>query len=182
MGVVIPIPEEPPSVQFCSVALSCPTLRPHGLQHARPPCPSPTPGVYSNSCPLSRWCHPTISSSVILFSSFPQSFPASGSFPMSWPFASGGQGIGASTIASVLPVSIQGWFPFGLTALISLWSKGLSRISSSTTVLKASTLRWSSFFMVQLSHLNMTVNPGPGSHRGWWKMWVVPLQSKRLSM
>ena len=107
-------------VQFTSVAQSCPTLWPDGLQHARPPCPSPNPGAYSNSCPLSRWCHPTISSSVILFSSHLQSFPASGSFPMSQFFTSGGQRIGVSASASVLPMNIQDWFPLGLTGLISL--------------------------------------------------------------
>ena len=103
------------------------SLRPYGLQHARPPCPSPSPGVYSNSCPLSQWCHPTISSSVIPFSSSILSFPASGSFPTTQFFASGSQSIGASASASasVLPVNIQGWFPLGLTGLISLLSKGL---------------------------------------------------------
>ena len=118
----------------CSVAKSCPTLQPHELQHARLPCPSLSPGVCSSSCPLSQWCHPAISSSVIPFSSCPQSFPASGSFPMSQLFASGGQGIGAS--ASVLPVNIQGWFPLGLTGLISLHSKGLSRVFYSTAIQK----------------------------------------------
>jgi len=98
------------------------SLQPHGLQHSRPPCPSPTPGVYPNSCPLSWWCHPTISSSVIPFSSCPQSFPASGSFPMSQLFASGGQSIGASASASVFLQSIQGWFLLILTGLISLLS------------------------------------------------------------
>ena len=87
------------------------SLRPRGLQHARPPCPSPSPGVYSNSCPLSRWCHPTLSSSVTTFSSCLQSFPASGSFPVSWLFTSGGQSIGASISASVIPMNISGWFP-----------------------------------------------------------------------
>ena len=95
------------------------SLRPHGLQQARPPYPSPTPGIYSNSCPLSPWCHPTISSSVIPFSSCLQSFPASGSFPMSQFFTSGGQRIGASASASVLPMNIQDWFPLGWTGLIS---------------------------------------------------------------
>ena len=107
------------------------SLRPHGLQHTRPPCPSPTPGVCSNSRPLSRWCHPTISTS-----SCPQSFPASGSFPMSQFFTSGGQSIGISASASVLPMNIQDWFPLGLTGLISLQSKGLSRVFSNTTVQK----------------------------------------------
>ena len=98
---------------------------PHGLQHSRLPCPSPSPGACSNSCPLSPWCHPTISSSVTPFSSCPQSFPASGSFPMSWLLASGGKSTGASTSASVLPVNNQGWFPLWLTGLISLRSSGL---------------------------------------------------------
>ena len=124
-------PRTEDSVQFSHSVMSD-SLQPHGLQHARPPCPSPTPGVYSNSCPLSRWCHPAISSSVVPFSSCPQSFPASGSFLMSQLFASDGQSIGAS--ASVLPMNIQGWFPFGLIGLISLLSKGLSRIFSNTTV------------------------------------------------
>ena len=107
------------------------SLQPHGLQHTRLPCPSASPGVYSNTCPLSQWCHPTISSSVTA-SSCLQSFPVSGSFPVSQLFASGGQSIGAS--ASVLPVKIEGWFPLGLTSLISLLSKGLSRVFYSTTV------------------------------------------------
>ena len=120
--------------QFSSVTQSCPTLWPHGLQHARPPCPSPTPRVYSNSCPLSQWCHPTISSSVVSFSSHLQSFPASGSFQMSQLFASGGQSIGVSASTSVFPMNIQDWFPLGWTGLISLQSKGLSRVFSYTTV------------------------------------------------
>ena len=106
---------------------------PHGLQHASPPCPSPTPGVYSNSCPLGGWCHPTISSSVVPFSSCLQSFPASGSFPMSQFFTSGGQSVVVSASASVLPMNIQDWFPLGW---ISLQSKGLSRVFSNTTVQK----------------------------------------------
>ena len=110
------------------------SLLSHGLQHARPPCPSPIPGVYSNSCPSSRWCHPTISSSVVPFSSRLQSFPGSGSFQMSQLFASGGQTIGVSALASVLLMDIQDWFPLGLTGLISLQSKGLSRVFSNTTV------------------------------------------------
>ena len=112
------------------------SLSPHGLQHARPPCPSPTPGVYSNSCPLSRWCNPTISSSVLPFSSHIQSFPASGSFQMSQFFVSGGQSIGVSVSAWVLPMNIQDWSPLGWTGWISLQSKGLSRVSSNTTVKK----------------------------------------------
>ena len=96
------------------------SLWPHGLQHTRPPCPSLSPRVCPSSCPLNQWCHPTISSSIAPFSSYPQSFPASGSFPVSWHFTSSGQGIGTSV--SVLPMSIQGWFPLGFTGLISLLS------------------------------------------------------------
>ena len=121
-------------IQFSSVAQSCPTLRPHGLQHSRLACPSPTPGACSNSCPSSQWFHPTISSSVVPFSSHFQSFPASGSFPMSQFFASGGQSIGVSASASVLPKNIQDWFPLGWNGWISLQSKGLSRAFSNTTV------------------------------------------------
>ena len=112
------------------------SLRPHRLQHTRLPCPSPSRGACSSSHPLSWWCHPIISSSVIPFSSCLQSFSSSGSFLMSWLFASGGQSIGASASASVLPVNIQDWFPFRLTGLISLQSKGLSRVFSNTTVQK----------------------------------------------
>ena len=112
------------------------SLRPHGLQHDRPPCPSPTPGVYSHSCPLSLWCRPTILSSVVPFSSGLQSFPASGSFPVSQFITSGGQSIGVSASAPVLPVNIQDWFPLGWTGWISLLSKGLSRVFSNTTVQK----------------------------------------------
>ena len=108
----------------------------HGLQHTRPPCPSPTPGVHSNSHPLSRWCHPTISSSVVPFSSCPQSFPASRSFPISLLFTLGGHSIGVSASASVLLMNIQDWFPLGWTDWISLQSKRLSRVFSSTTVQK----------------------------------------------
>ena len=104
---------------FCSVQFSrsvvSGSLQPHGLQHARPPCPSPTPGVYPNTCPLSWWCHPTISSSVVPFSSCPQSFPVSGSFPMSQFFTSGGQSIGVSASTSVLPLNTQDWSPLGWT-------------------------------------------------------------------
>jgi len=117
----------------CSVVSDC--LRPHELQHTRPPCPSPTPGVHSNSCPLNRWCHPTILSSVVPFSCL-QSFPASGSFQMSQFFTSSGQSIGVSASASVLPMNIQDWFPLGQTSWISLQSKGLSRVFSNTTVQK----------------------------------------------
>ena len=135
------------SVQFsCSVVSN--SLRPHRLQHARPPCPTPTPGVYSNSCLLSWWCHSTISSSVVL-SFCLQSFPALGSFQMSQFFSSGGQSIGVSASASVLPVNIQDWFPSGWIGWISLQSKGLSRVLSNT-------LRRLAFFIVQLSHPYMT--------------------------
>ena len=115
------------SVQFSHSVVSD-SLWPHELQHARPPCPSPTPGVYPNSCPLSRWCHPTISSSVGPFSSHRQSFPASGSSPMSQFFASGGQTIGVSALASVLPMNIQDWFPLGSTGWISLWYPHYGRV------------------------------------------------------
>ena len=123
------------SVQFSHSVMSN-SSQPHGPQHARPPCPSPTLRVYSNSSPLSQWCHPTISSSVIPFSSCPQSFPVSGSFPMSQLFTSGGQSIAVSASASVLPMNIQDWFPLGLTGWISLPSKGLLRVFSNTTVQK----------------------------------------------
>ena len=112
------------------------SLQPHELQHTRPPCPSPTPRVHSNSCPSSWWCHPAISSSVVPFSSCPQSLPASGSFPMSQLFPWGGQSIGVSALASVLPMNTQGWSPLERTGWISSQSKGLSRVFSSTTVQK----------------------------------------------
>ena len=121
------------SVQF-SLSVVSDSLPPHERQHARPPCPSPTPGVYTNSCPLSRLCHPAISSSVVPFSSCPQSLPASGSFQMSQLFASGGQSIGVSASASVLPKNTQDWSPLEWTGWISLLSKGLSRVFSNTTV------------------------------------------------
>ena len=132
------------SVQFSHSVMSD-SLQPHGLQHAKPACPLPTPGIYSNSCPLSQWCHPTISSSAVPFSSRLQSFPASGSFQMSQFFASGGQSIGVSASISVLPMNIQDWFPLGWTGWISLQSKGLSRVFSNTTVQKHQ------FFSAQLS-------------------------------
>ena len=120
-----------------SVVQSSNFLQPHGLQHASIPCPSLSPGTFSNSCPLSQWCHPTISSSFVPFSSCLQSFPVSGSFSVSWLFISGGQSIGASASASVLPMNnIQGWFPLGWTGWISLQSKGLLRVFSNTTVQK----------------------------------------------
>ena len=131
------------------------SLQPHRLQHARLPCPSPSPRACSNSRPLSQWCHPTILSSVTPFSSCPQSFPASGSLPVSWLFASSGQSIGASASASVPPMNIQDWFPLGLTGLTSLLSKGLSRVFSNTTVksINSSAL---SFLYNPLSHPCMT--------------------------
>ena len=122
------------SVQFSRSVVSN-FLWPHGLQHTRPPCPSPTPGVYSNSRPLNWWCHPTTSSSIVPFSHL-QSFPASRSFQISQLFASGGQSIGVSASTSVLPMNIQDWFPLGRTGWISLQSKGLSRAFSNTTVQK----------------------------------------------
>ena len=121
---------------FFSRSIVSDSLQPHEPQHARPPCPSPTPGAYPNSSLLSWWCHPTISSSVIPFSSCPQSFPASGSFPMSQFFASGGQSIGVSASTSVLPMNTHDWSPLGWTGWISLQSKGLSRVFSNTTVQK----------------------------------------------
>ena len=149
------------SVQFRSVAQSCLTLcDPMNRQHTRPPCPSPTPRVHPNSCPLSQWCHPVISSSVVRFSSCPQSFPASGSFQMSQLFASGGQSIGVPASTSVLPMNIQDWFPSGLTGWISLQSKGLSRVFSNTTVPKHQ------FFGGQLSLLS-------NSHIHTW-IWEKP--------
>ena len=129
------------SVQF-SLSFMSDSLQPHELQHVRPPCPSPTPGIYPNSCPLSRWCHPAISSSVTPFSSSPQSLPALGSFPMSQLFASS---TGVSASASVLPMNTQDWSPSEWTGWISLQSKGLSRVFSNTTVQKHQ------FFCAQLS-------------------------------
>ena len=131
------------------------SLRPHGLQHARLPCPSLSPVVCSNSCLLSQWCHPTISSSVTAFSSCSQSFPASGSFSVSQFFTSGGQGIGTSASASVLPMNIQGGFPLELTGLIFFQSKGLSRLLQHNSS-KPSILQHSTLFIVQLSHPYMT--------------------------
>ena len=126
-------------IQFSRSVVSN-SLWPHGLQHARLPCPSPTPRAYSNSCPSSQWCHPTISSSVMPLSSCLQSFPASGSFPVNQFFPSCGQSIGVSASASVLPMNIQDWFSLGWTGQISLQSKGLSGVFSNTTVQKSSVL------------------------------------------
>ena len=132
------------SVQFITQVVSN-SLQPYEPQHARPPCPLPTPGVYSNSCPSSQWWHPTISSSVVPFFYWSQSFPASRPFPMSQLFTLGGQNIGVSASASVLLVKTQDWFPLGWTGWISLQSKGFSRVSSNTTVKKHQ------FFVTQLS-------------------------------
>ena len=139
------------SVQFSRSVMSD-SLQPHEPQHARPPCPSPTPGVYADSCSSSQWCHPAISSSVIPFSCCPQPLPASGSFPMNQLFAWGGQSIGVSASASALPMNTQDWSPLGWTGWISLQSKGLSRVFSNTTVQKHQILWCSAFFIVQLSH------------------------------
>ena len=132
------------SVQFSRSVVSN-SLRSHESQHTRPPCPSPTPRVYSNSCPSSWWCHPAISSSAVPFSSCPQSLPASESFPMSQLFTWGGQSTGVSALASVLPMNMQDWSPLGWIGWISLQSKGLSRVFSNTTVQKHQ------FFGAQLS-------------------------------
>ena len=145
------------SVQFSRSVVSD-SLRPHDSQHARPPCPSPTPGVHSNSCASSQWCHSAISSSVIPFSSHFQSFPASVSFQMRQFFPSGGQSIGVLASASVLSMNIQDWFPLGWTGLISLQSKELSRVFSNTTVQKHQ------FFGAQLS-----LSPTLTSIHDYWK-------------
>ena len=136
--------EFPTSVQFTHSVVSD-SLQPHGLLHTRSPCPSPTPRIYSDSCPLSQWWHPAISSCFIHFSSRLQSFPASGSFQMSQFFASGSQSIGASALVSVLPMNIQDWSPLGWTGWISLQSREISRVCSNTTVQKHH------FFGAQLS-------------------------------
>ena len=142
---------------FSSVTVMSDFLRPHGLQHTRPPCPSPTPRACSNPCPSSRWCHPTISSSVVPFSSCLQSFPASVSFLMSKFFASGGQSIGALASASILPVNIQGWFPLGWTGLISLQPKELSRVFNTT------------FKSISSSVLSFLYGPTLTSIHDYWK-------------
>ena len=144
-------------VQFsCSVMSD--SLWPHESQNTRPPCPSPTPRVYPNSCPLSWWYHPTISSSVVLFSSCPQSLPASGSFPRSQFFAWGGQSIGVSASASVLPMNIQDWSPLGWTSWISLQSKGLSRVFSTPQ-----------FKSINSSPLSFLYSPTLTSLHDYWK-------------
>ena len=144
-----------PRSDLINLSVMSNSLQPHKLQHARPPCPSPTPGVHSDSCPSSQWCHPAISSSVVPFFSCPQSLPASGSFPMSQLFAWGGQSTRVSALASFLPKNTQDWSPLERTGRISLQSKGLSRVFSNTTVQKyqffsAQPSLWSN------SHLYMT--------------------------
>ena len=141
-------------VQFSHSVVSD-SLKPHGLQHTKLRYSSPTPGTCSNVCSLNQWCHPTISSSVVPFSFHFQSFPASGSFPKSQFFTSVGQSIGLSASASVLPMNIQGWLLLGLTSLISLQSKGHTKVFSSITVLKHN-LRCSYFFVIQLLHPYLT--------------------------
>ena len=145
------------SVQFSHSVVSN-SLRPRGLQHSRPLCPSPTPGVYPNSCPSSRWCHPTISSFVVPFSSCPQSFPASGSLQMSQLFTSGGQNIRVSASTSVLPMNTQDWFPLGWTGWISLQSKGLKSLLQHHSS-KASILRHSAFFIHYRYHKILAIFP-----------------------
>ena len=140
------------------------SLQPHGLQHTRLPCPAPSPRVCSNSCPLSRWCCPTILSSVVPFFSCPQSFPAEGSFLMRWLLTSGAQSFGV--LALVLPMNIQGWFPLGLTCLTSLLFKGLSRVFSSTTVQKHQ------FFVLSLLY-----GPTLTFIHDYWKTIGLPVQT-----
>ena len=141
-------------IQFSCLVMSD-SLQPHEPQHARPPCPPPTPRVQPNPCPLSRWCHPAISSSVVHFSSCPQSFPASGSFQMSQLFTPGGQSIRVSASTSVLLMNVQDWSPLGWTGWISLLSKGLSRVFSNTTVQRHQFFS-TQLSLVQLSHPYMT--------------------------
>ena len=145
------------SVHFSRSVVSS-FLWPHRLQQARPPCPSPTPQIYSNSCPLNQWYHPTISSSVVPFSSILQIFPASGSFPMSQFFASVGQSIGVSASTSVFPMNIKDWFPLGCTGWFSLQSKGLSRVLSNTT-----------FKSINFSALSFLYSPTLTSVHDYWK-------------
>ena len=156
------------SVQFSPSVMSN-TLLPHGLQDVRPASPSPTPRAHSNSCPLSQWCHPTISSSVVPFSSCHQSLPASESFPMSQLFPSGGQSIGVSALASVLPKNNQGWSPLEWTGWISLQCKGLSRVFSNTTVQKHQ------FFSTQFSsQSNSHIHTWP-LERSMSRLYIVTL-------
>ena len=168
------------SVQFSRSVVSD-SLRPHGLQHARLPCPSPTPRACSNSCPLSQWCYPTISSSVVPFPSCLQSFPASGSFQISQFFASGGQSIGASASASVHPMNIQDRFPLGWTGWISLQSKGVSKSHLQHNSSKASILWRLVFFTVQLSHPYMTTGKTTALTRWTFVGKVISLLFNMLS-
>ena len=164
-------------IQFSSVQSSrsvmSDSLRPYELQHSRPPCPSPAPGVHSHSCLSSQWCHPAISSSVVPFFSCPQSVPASKSFSMSQLFAWGSQSTGVSALAPFLPTISQGWSPSEWTGCIALQSKGLSRVFSSTTVQKH---QFSAFFMAQLSHLYMTTRKTIALTR-WTFVGIDTLQS-----
>ena len=163
----------------CSVVSD--SLQPHGLQHVRLPCPSPTPGVYSDSCLSHWWCHPTISSSIVTFSSHRQSFPASGSYQMSQFFASGGQSIGVSASTSVLPKNIQDWFPLGLTGWISLLSKALSRAFSNTTGEKHQFFGAQLAFIVQLSHPYLTTGKNIALTRQTFVSKVMSLLFNMLS-
>ena len=167
------------SVQF-SLSVASDSLWPHGLQHARLPCPSPTPRVHSNSCPLSRWYHPTISSSVIPFSSHLQPFLAPGAFQINQFFASGGQRIGVSALASVLPMNIQDWFPLRWTGWISLHPSD-SQESSPTPQFKASVLWCSALFIVQLSHPYLTTGKTIASTRRTFVSKVMSLLYNMLS-
>ena len=158
------------SAQF-SFSVMSNSLWPHGLQHTRLPCPSPTPKVCSNSCALSRWYHPTISSSVVLFSSCLLSFLASGSFQMSQFFTAGSQSTGVSVSASVLPMNIQNWFPLGWTGWISLLSKGFSRIFSNTTVQKHSTIKLSQKEKIIIK--NNSFQESPSKIIEWDRTWAI---------
>ena len=169
-------------VCYCSVPKSCLTLRSHGRQHARLPCPSLSPWVCSNSCPLSRWCHPTISSSVVPVSSGPQSFPASGSLPVSQFFTSGGQSIGVSASTSVLPMNIQDWIPLGWIGLDLFAVQGTLKSLLQHHSSKASILRHSAFFTVQLSHPYMTTGKTIGLTRQTFVGNVLSLIFNMLSI
>ena len=163
----------------CSVVSD--SLQPHGSQHARPPCPSPTPGVHPNSCPLSRWCHPTISSSVVPFSSCPQSFPASGCFQMSQFFASGDQRIGVSASTLVLPMNTLDWSPLGMDWLDLLAVQGTLKSLLQHHSSKAAILQRSAFFTVQLSHLYMTTGKAIALARWTFVSKVMSLLFNMLS-
>ena len=169
----------PQNLQFSRSVVSN-SLQPHESQHARPPCPSPTPGVYSNSCPSSWWCHPAISSSSVPFSSCPQSLPASGSFPMSQLFTWGDQSTGVSASASVLPMNTQDWSPLGWTGWISLQSKELSSLLQHHSS-KASIFRHSAFFTIQLLHPYMTIGKTIALTRQTFLGKVMSLLFKMLS-